>query len=352
MVCSWACSNQDARVRGPSHPAIDASDRQDAYLADAAHDALQGHVGAGDADGGISCAGIACAGACSDGRCLVRLAQPSSPAALVIDGTNAYFASCSRDGTASMAMSVPLDGGSTTTFATGPSCPVSLAIGDRSLYVAGLDRGDIIEVPLGGGTSLTVTSGADGATGIALDATNIYWATKSGAVIKAQLHGDMPTTLASSQNVSSRPLVDATHVYWGDPEDRTIKKVPLAGGSPTISTSAPDVVTALAMAGEDVYFAAGYVLMKAPLGGGAPTTLGTAAGAPIAAVAVDDTHVYFTSYDTIWKVPQAGGTPTLLASHQGMPNAIAVDATSVYWTNADDWPARSSGGEVMKLSPK
>jgi hypothetical protein len=147
-------------------------------------------------------------------------------------------------------------------------------------------------------------------------------------------------------------VIDATHVYWGDPDDRTIRKLPLDGGSSAVLTSAPDVVTALAIAGTDVYFAAGYVLMKAPLDGGSPTTLGTAAGAPVVAVAVDDTNVYFTSYDTVWKIPRTGGTPTLLASHQGTPNRIAVDTTSVYWTNAEDWPAQSSGGQVMKLSPK
>jgi DNA-binding beta-propeller fold protein YncE len=37
--------------------------------------------------------------------------------------------------------------------------------------------------------------------------------------------------------------------------------------------------------------------------------------------------------------------PTLLASGQGGPHGVAVDATSVYWTN-------QSGGSVMKLTPK
>ncbi len=83
-------------------------------------------------------------------------------------------------------------------------------------------------------------------------------------------------------------------------------------------------------------------------------TLSTADGAPVVAVAVDDTSVYFTSYDAVWKVPRAGGDVTLLAQNQGGPDAIVVDATSVYWTNATSWPPPpdGEGGQVMKLTPK
>ena len=45
------------------------------------------------------------------------------------------------------------------------------------------------------------------------------------------------------------------------------------------------------------------------------------------------------------KAPLTGGAPTTLASGQGYPWAIAVDATSVYWTTVGD-------GTVMKVTPK
>jgi formylglycine-generating enzyme required for sulfatase activity len=63
-----------------------------------------------------------------------------------------------------------------------------------------------------------------------------------------------------------------------------------------------------------------------------------------AIVAVDATTVYWTnnSGGTVMKVPTGGGTPTALASGQGYPYDIAVDATTVYWTN-------NSGGTVMKV---
>src|SRR5277367_1707071 len=51
--------------------------------------------------------------------------------------------------------------------------------------------------------------------------------------------------------------------------------------------------------------------------------------------------------------PYAGDTPVVLASAQGSPNAIAIDATSIYWTNLGQLgggkvPTRSTGS-VMKM---
>jgi hypothetical protein len=86
-------------------------------------------------------------------------------------------------------------------------------------------------------------------------------------------------------------------------------------------------------------------VVKAPVSGGAATTLARAQGSP-RSIAVDATSVYWTDNlsGTVMTVRICGGAPVTLASGQDGPTFIAVDATSVYWTNR--------GGTVMKRSPK
>ena len=76
------------------------------------------------------------------------------------------------------------------------------------------------------------------------------------------------------------------------------------------------------------------------------------------AIAADATSVYWSAEanppaptpHVLEKVPAAGGTPVILASHLDPVRAIAIDATSVYWTSTslEGQPL----GAVMKLTPK
>jgi hypothetical protein len=73
-------------------------------------------------------------------------------------------------------------------------------------------------------------------------------------------------------------------------------------------------------------------------------------------IAVDDTSVYWTNSAKdggVMKINVGGGTPEALADNLGQPFGIAVDDTSVYWTNQDDGTVRKvplDGGAQVTLA--
>lgn len=78
------------------------------------------------------------------------------------------------------------------------------------------------------------------------------------------------------------------------------------------------------------------------------TSLATALSSP-QNIAVDSTSVYWTELtgDSVKKVDINGGVVTVLASGLSGPREIAVDSTSVYWT---EWTSGSDPGRIQKVS--
>ncbi|MBI5533770.1 MAG: hypothetical protein HY898_13705 [Deltaproteobacteria bacterium] len=72
-------------------------------------------------------------------------------------------------------------------------------------------------------------------------------------------------------------------------------------------------------------------------------------------MAVDASTVYWTNggsgpnSGTVMRVGLSGGAPDVVASNQDAPAGIAVDATAVYWTSLGSNDG-SPDGEVIKIA--
>lgn len=72
------------------------------------------------------------------------------------------------------------------------------------------------------------------------------------------------------------------------------------------------------------------------------------------AIAADGEDIYYVSQGKLMKVPRGGGVSTVLAEFQWNPWGIAVDSTSVYWTEPEGFRGMDGGhvadGVVMRVS--
>ena len=278
---------------------------------------------------------------CINGRCLVTLATGFRPIALAIDSSNVYWSEGFEDDAGSL-HAVPISGGANATLV--PACVSStLAAVGGQLYFKCVDWRPLARVATDGGqpeyfsTQTTYLSDA-----VAADGTYGYAGTN-----RVPLDGGPPVNLATGGNAGApyQEVIDSESIYWADGND--IVSVPLDGG--TVRTIASGLAQPQHVAVDDtavywVTYGNSASVQKTALGGGGPiVTLASALSYP-GWLAVDDTNVYVTTDLAIIRIPKNGGALTTLVSNES-GFEIAVDATSVYWTDYNNQL-------VMKLTPK
>jgi hypothetical protein len=185
-------------------------------------------------------------GSCASPTALTSVTRP--PTGIAVDATSIYWAiqlggvmkcainGCSNSLTSLVAGLIDPNPG-VTSPSGGPANAVSelgqIALDDTSVYVvdtyaSGLGR--IIKCAKSGcnNNPTTLASGLNGAVGIAVDTTNVYWTETgnnvvagqmvagAGRVAKCAIGGcnDSPTVIAANQDGPTGIAVDAMHVYW------------------------------------------------------------------------------------------------------------------------------------------
>jgi outer membrane protein assembly factor BamB len=229
--------------------------------------------------------------------------------------------------------------------------PISLAVDATNVYWADFSAGQVNEAPKGGGTPVPLwTSTATPPVALAVDATNVYFIARgtgqgsSSSILSVPIARGSATPLASSPSVLSGPIVvGPSQVYWIDGTVRSVSKTGAGGVTTVVPGASPSDFT---LDATNLYWSAVDGIHAHPLTGGAadrligvppdpePTLSARWASGPIA---VDATNVYYALNTeagpaSIGSMPIAGGPVTVLASGRiGRIAAIALDDQNVYW---------------------
>jgi hypothetical protein len=171
------------------------------------------------------------------------------------------------------------------------------------------DGGSPLQLMSGGGSPQGILTYGGAVVWQAYDANNSYATT----IYIVSDDGGSPHVLLSDLTNGVFPWAALrANLYWGNTVPRGISRVPLEGG-----TSEVVVKTVIP-----------------------------------AAIAADDNRLYYIESNAIFEVDTDGGAPVGVAWRLPRPGAIAVDDTSIYWTDYGTCDGGTCTGSISKLTPK
>jgi Domain of unknown function (DUF5050) len=236
---------------------------------------------------------------------------------------------------------------------------VGLAIGKQDLYYAtssSSTEGQIRRMPIGGGASTEVVSGAQ-PRGLFLNEDVLYFITDStddrvSTLWAESVAGGRPAVVAVDTRISNF-VIDTSSIYFhASPAPSGVGHIARVPKTSSDASTPEMVVETLNSWGFTIdatnvywtkYDGAEGTLFQRPLKGGATTTLATASKEIIAQPTVAGDYVYFTYLGTpatcrgaIMRVPTTGGTVERLSpGNTGAASnvsRVSVDDPFIYWS--------------------
>lgn len=309
-----------------------------------------GHVCPARTNGSPVCKAGACALACAAGFANCD-ADDTNGCEIRLDDDPQNCGACGRSclGTACT------KGACGVTNIVGPfDTPTGLALDATNVYwTSSSGTGGVFKCPRDGCTAATKLYDAAGANALALQGTTLLWG--GNQLTRGTIAGDPSASIYASGVWGI--VVDTTYAYVNDPFGVLVARVPLAGpdaGAPVYLSNDDGFSSAIAIDQGYVYFSLGgtsnlYGIARCPSGGGAYQVLLTLPQtARPSSIVVDGTSVYFAdaAAGAVRKLPKTGladgGAPTDLLLGLASPQRIASDGANLFVTE-------QGGGRVLAV---
>jgi hypothetical protein len=309
------------------------------------------------------------------GECTTTVTTGSIVDFDVAQGT-AYFIEADEAGLSFAIESVPVTGGTPTTIVPSLSYLMSEITADgTNVYFTYEDpygvhpqQGYVAKAAIAGGAVTTIATMQQVPSTIEVTPTTVYWVDGYGNLGMSPIASPAPQLLMPAMAQAGTGLaIGATDVYWASANDGLVS-APIGGS--TISTIFTGLVFGVAVDSTNVYMANNATdngfgsgtnaILKAPVGGGTVTTLVPSPG-PMGMVA-DGSSLYWIEYSgALMKIDlKSSVVSTLVATGVATlggeygTHALAVDATSVYVStgSAGTTGNGQTGAAIVKITPK
>jgi hypothetical protein len=263
------------------------------------------------------------------------IAKVSAPWGIGVNATSLIFTSHDNN----LIARIPLEGGPIVPLVTDQLGPTAVALSDGFAWI-GCDGG-LARVPLDAqGTPFFVSTFITHA--VAVHAGTVYMSSGPN-IVSIPVLGGAVQQIAPGSSFVEAIVVNDTSVYW-TASGGQIQSAPVGGGPMITVASFPAAPFGIAIDSVYVYYSitafgngADGMIMRAPLDLSSPPEALAPAETQPGQLVLDGSTLFWVDHSgTVRTMPASGGTPTSLHAGGPGPNSIAVDATSVYWSNDID----------------
>jgi hypothetical protein len=291
------------------------------------------------------------------------VATVSHPFGLATDEGYVYFSTYEGGQGAGTVQRVPLAGGPAEPIATDEPGPHDIAVDANNVYWCLNDgAGHLAKAPKAGGERKTMAAGLGAGLGrVTSDGSFAYFITLYNTIYRVNVDGDTMAMLAAGpygSNAKDLAVYDGEVFWlndglWNDdftakiPNTGYLGRAPVSGssnlGHTELASELDSTVARVAVDAAHVFYIDDTSIYRGDRAGGEPLAIAElpAGTTQVVDLLVDEGTLYFADLQAVYRLRPDSSTVETLSSHFSSLRSIAVDDTSIYFTDY-------AGGAVMK----